>query len=210
MRAETIGFVNQRGLAAPARRDARDDDRRILEASARYRARLASFIRRRVPDPAEADDILQEVFYELVAAYRLFEPIEEAGAWLFRVARNRITDFFRRKKPEALPDAMRVLSGRAEQDGEPPQLEELLPSPDAGPEAAYAHAVLLEEIEAALDELPTEQRAAFVGHEFEGRSFKDMAAEAGITVNAMVLRKHHAVLHLRRRLQAIHDEFLGK
>ncbi len=210
MRAETIGFVNQRGLAAPARRDTRDDDRRILEASARYRARLASFIRRRVPDRAEADDILQEVFYELVAAYRLFEPIEEAGAWLFRVARNRITDFFRRKKPEALPDAMRVLSGRAEQDGEPPQLEELLPSPDAGPEAAYAHAVLLEEIEAALDELPTEQRAAFVGHEFEGRSFKEMAAEAGITVNAMVLRKHHAVLHLRRRLQAIHDEFLGK
>ena len=193
-----------------ARRDAREDDRRILEASARYRARLANFIRRRVPDPGEAEDILQEVFYELVAAYRLFEPVEEAGAWLFRVARNRITDFFRKKKPEPVPEAMSGLSARAEEMGGPPRFEELLPSPDAGPEAAYARDVLLDEIEAALDELPPEQRAAFVGHEFEGRSFKEMAAEAGVTVNAMVLRKHHAVLFLRRRLQNIRDEFLGE
>lgn len=192
-----------------ARRDAREDDRRILEASERYRARLANFIRRRVPDRGEAEDILQEVFYELVAAYRLFEPVEEAGAWLFRVARNRIADLFRKKKPEPLPDVIRNWHARAE-DAAHPQFEELLPSPDAGPEAAYARAVLLEEIEAALGELPPEQRAAFVGHEFDGRSFKDLAAEAGVSVNAMVLRKHHAVLYLRRRLQAIHDEFLGK
>jgi RNA polymerase sigma factor (sigma-70 family) len=191
------------------RRDTREDDRRILEASARYRARLANFIRRRVPDRGEADDILQEVFYELVAAYRIFEPVEEAGAWLFRVARNRITDFFRKKKPEALPDVMQSRHAPA-QDAAPLQFEELLPSPDAGPEAAYARGVLLDEIEAALVELPREQRAAFVGHELEGRTFKELAAGAGITVNAMVLRKHHAVLYLRRRLQAIHDEFLGE
>jgi RNA polymerase sigma factor (sigma-70 family) len=197
--------VNRSGLEAAVRRDAGEDDRRILEASARYRARLADFIRRRVPDPGEADDILQEVFYELVAAYRLFEPVEEAGAWLFRVARNRITDFFRKKKPQAFADQ----PPRTE-EGEPRPFEDLLPSPDAGPEAAYARAVLLDEIDAALDELPQEQRGAFVGHELEGRSFKELAADAGVTVNAMVLRKHHAVLFLRRRLQAIHDEFLAK
>jgi RNA polymerase sigma factor (sigma-70 family) len=181
------------------------DDRRILDAFARYRARLANFIRRRVPDQGEAEDILQEVFYELVAAYRLFEPVEEASAWLFRVARNRITDFFRRKKPQPFADrAVRV------EDGESLLFEDLLPSPDAGPEAAYARSVLLEEIEAALDELPPEQRAAFVAHELEGRSFKELAAQAGVSVNAMVLRKHHAVLQLRHRLQAIRDEFIGR
>jgi RNA polymerase sigma factor (sigma-70 family) len=181
------------------------DDRRILDAFARYRARLANFIRRRVPDQGEAEDILQEVFYELVAAYRLFEPVEEASAWLFRVARNRITDFFRRKKPQPFADrAVRI------EDGESLLFEDLLPSPDAGPEAAYARSVLLEEIEAALDELPPEQRAAFVAHELEGRSFKEVAAQAGVSVNAMVLRKHHAVLQLRQRLQAIRDEFIGR
>ncbi|PYU30145.1 MAG: RNA polymerase subunit sigma-24, partial [Acidobacteria bacterium] len=133
-----------------------------------------------------------------------------AGAWLFRVARNRITDFFRKTKPEALPEAIRGPSAGTEEGGAPLRLEELLPSPDAGPEAAYANGVLLDEIEAALDELPADQRAAFVGHEFEGRSFKELAAEAGVSVNAMVLRKHHAVLYLRRRLQAIRDEFLGE
>ena len=201
--------VRRAVAAAEEHRDAREDDRRILEASARYRDRLANFIRRRVPDRGEAEDILQEVFYELVAAYRLFEPVEEAGAWLFRVARNRITDFFRKKKPEPLPDVMRSRHAPTE-DAAPLQFEELLPSPDAGPEAAYARRVLLDEIEAALDELPLEQRSAFVGHEIEGRSFKELAAKAGVSVNAMVLRKHHAVLHLRHRLQAIHDEFLGE
>jgi RNA polymerase sigma factor (sigma-70 family) len=205
-----MAFANRSGLAAAgARRDVHEDDRRILEASARYRARLANFIRRRVPDRGEAEDILQEVFYELVAAYRLFEPVEEAGAWLFRVARNRITDFFRKKKPEAI-NGQFARTESIEEGGAPLRIEELLPSPDAGPEAAYARGVLLEEIEAALDELPPEQRAAFVGHELEAHSFKELAAEAGVSVNAMVLRKHHAVLYLRRRLQAIRDEFLGE
>jgi RNA polymerase sigma factor (sigma-70 family) len=230
MPTNSLAFASRVGLAA-ARRDPREDDRRILEASARYRARLANFIRRRVPDDAEAEDILQEVFYELVAAYRLFAPVEEAGAWLFRVARNRITDFFRKKKPEPISAAfgrhglakeLFVAQGAptpfvggpgdfAEiSENQPARLEDLLPSPDAGPEAAYARAVLLDEIEAALEELSPEQRAAFVGHEFEGRSFKELAAEAGVTVNAMVLRKHHAVLYLRRRLEAIRNEFLGE
>jgi len=197
-----MAFADDGSLAANAARH--PDDRRILEAFSRYRARLGNFIRRRVPDPGEAEDILQEVFYELVAAYRLFEPVEEASAWLFRVARNRITDFFRKKRPEPFADrAVRI------EDGESLGFEDLLPSPDAGPEAEYARSVLLDEIEAALDELPPEQRAAFVGHEIEGRSFKELAADAGVTVNAMVLRKHHAVLHLRRRLQAIRDEWIG-
>jgi RNA polymerase sigma factor (sigma-70 family) len=143
-----------------------------------------------------------------VAAYRLFEPVEEAGAWLFRVARNRITDFFRKKRPEALADQAPHLNPHLNEDGEPLRLEEWLPSPDAGPETAYARGVLLEEIEAALDELPPEQRDAFTAHEFEGRSFKELAAESGVSVNALVLRKHHAVLYLRRRLQAIRDEFI--
>jgi RNA polymerase sigma factor (sigma-70 family) len=190
-------------MDAPAIRDNMRDDRRILEAFAHYRARLAGFIRRRVPDRGEAEDILQEVFYELVAAYRLFDPVEETGAWLFRVARNRITDFFRKKKPE--PFARQSVQT---EDGDLLNFEDLLPSPDGGPEAAFARSVLIDEIEAALDELPPEQRAAFIGHELEGRSFKQLAAEAGITVNAMILRKHHAVVHLRRRLQAIRDEFL--
>src|SRR4029077_14449042 len=212
MKADSMAFASHRSLAA-APRDAREDDRRILEASARYPARPGNFIRRRVPDPGEAEDILQDVFYELVAAYRLFDPIEEAGAWLFRVARNRITDFFRKKKPQPLAQAISGASAqreRTETADAPLQFEELLPSPDAGPEAAYARGVLLDEIDAALDELPPEQRAAFVGHELEGRSFKELAAEAGVSLNAMALRKHHAVLYLRRRLQAIHDEFLGE
>jgi RNA polymerase sigma factor (sigma-70 family) len=191
--------------AAQTRQTRQSDDRRILDVFARYRARLGNFIRRRVPDQGEAEDILQEVFYELVAAYRLFEPVEEASAWLFRVARNRITDFFRRKKPQPFADRAVCV-----EDGESLLFEDLLPSPDAGPEAAYARSVLLEEIEAALDELPAEQRAAFVAHELEGRSFKELAAQAGVSVNAMVLRKHHAVLQLRQRLQAIRDEFIGR
>jgi RNA polymerase sigma factor (sigma-70 family) len=203
--APESALKNTQGAHPRSNAARQSDDRRILDAFARYRARLANFIRRRVPDQGEAEDILQEVFYELVAAYRLFEPVEEASAWLFRVARNRITDFFRRKKPQPFADrAVRT------EDGESLLFEDLLPSPDAGPEAAYARSVLLEEIEAALDELPTEQRAAFVAHELEGRSFKEIAAQAGVSVNAMVLRKHHAVLQLRQRLQAIRDEFIGR
>jgi RNA polymerase sigma factor (sigma-70 family) len=214
MRTNSLALANRSELAAAApARDAREDDLRIREAFGRYRGGLANFIRLRVPDQSEAEDILQEVFYELVAAYRLFEPVEVAGAWLFRVARNRITDYFRKKKPEALPETLGTPSARPEgTEGNDAtlRLEELLPSPDAGPEADYARGVLLDEIDAALDELPADQRAAFIGYELEGRSFKELATEAGVSVNAMVLRKHRAVLYLRRRLQAIRDEFLGE
>jgi len=179
-----------------------EQDQRISEAIAREQSRLRSFIRRRVPDPGDAEDILQDVFYELVLAYRLMQPIEHVGAWLFRVARNRITDLFRKKRPGPLPSGA-VARG---DDGEALSLEDLLPSPDKGPEAAYARAVLLEELEAALDELPEEQRDVFVAHEMEGRSFKEMAAETGMSINTLLSRKRYAVLHLRRRLQAIHDE----
>ena len=178
-----------------------EQDQRISEVVKRERSRLGSFIRRRVPDPGDAEDILQEVFYELVEANRLLMPIEHVTGWLFRVARNRITDLFRRKRKETFSEA-----AVADEDGEALQLEDLLPSPDAGPDAAYARNVLLDEIELALDELPDEQREVFVAHEFEGRSFKQIAAETGVSVNTLLSRKRYAVLHLRERLQSIYDE----
>ena len=188
-----------------------EQDRRIDEAVRRDRHRLRNFIRRRVDDDGEAEEILQEVFFELVEAYRLMKPIEQASAWMFRVARNRITDLFRKKKPVALADAAiasaETSSGNGFDESVSLGIEELLPSPDAGPEAAYARGVLMEEIDAALDELPEEQREAFVAHEIEGRSFKELSAETGVSVNALVLRKHYAVQHLRERLAAVHEEF---
>jgi RNA polymerase sigma factor (sigma-70 family) len=178
-------------------------DQRISETIEREQARLRNFIWKRVADEGDAEDILQEVFYELVEAYRLMKPVEQVGAWLLRVARSRITDLFRMKKT----DALRNDSIAVAEDGEELLLEDLLPSPEAGPEVAYARRVLLEELDAALDELPEEQREVFIAHELEGRSFKELAAETGLSVNTLLSRKHYAVLHLRRRLQAIYDEF---
>jgi RNA polymerase sigma factor (sigma-70 family) len=179
-----------------------EQDERISEAIDRDKTRLRNFIRRRVADPSDAEDILQEVFYELVETYRLMKPIEQVGAWLFRVARNRITDLFRKRKPEASTN-----DPVAEEEGEFLTLEDLLPSRDAGPEAAYARTVLLAELEDALEELPDEQREVFLAHEIEGRSFKDLAAETGLSVNTLLSRKHYAVIHLRERLRAVYDEF---
>ena len=179
-----------------------EQDRRISEVVKREQSRLRNFIRSRVSDSRDADDILQEVFYELVEANRLLMPIEHIGAWLFRVARNRITDLFRKKKPEPLSEV-----GRVDEDGVFLQLEDLLPSPDAGPEAAYARSVLFDELVVAIDELPEEQREVFLAHEVEGRSFKELAAETGVSVNTLLSRKRYAVLHLRERLQSIYKEF---
>jgi RNA polymerase sigma factor (sigma-70 family) len=179
-----------------------EQDRRISEVISREQSRLRNFVRRRVPDPRDAEDILQDVFYKLVEANRMLMPIEHVTGWLFRVARNRITDFFREKKPENFSDA-----AVADQDDELLRLEDLLPSPDAGPEALYARSVLLEELELALDELPEDQREVFVAHELEGRSFKEMAAGSGVSVNTLLSRKRYAVLHLRERLQTVYDEF---
>ena len=181
-----------------------EQDQRISETIDHEKSRLRNFIRSRVPDPSDAEDILQEVFYELIEAYRLMNPIEQVSAWLFRVARNRITDLFRKKKPEASINDRAPALG---EDGELLALEDLLPSPDAGPEALYARAVLLEELEDALDELPEEQREVFVAHEIEGRSFKQIAAETGIRPNTLLSRKHYAVIHLRERLQEVFEEF---
>src|SRR5579872_1271331 len=181
-----------------------EQDRRISAAIEREQSRLRNFIRRRVADESDAEDILQDVFYELVEAYRLMKPVEQVSAWLFRVARNRIIDLFRKRKPEAV--ISESLADRMEREAL--LLEDLLPSPDAGPEAVYARTILLEELEAALDELPEEQRKAFVAHEIEGRSFKQLAAETGVSANTLLSRKHYAVLHLRRRLQLIYEEFM--
>ena len=182
-----------------------EQDRRISEIVAEQRSRLRNFIRRRVPDPSDAEDIVQEVFYELVEANRLLMPIERVTGWLFRVARNRIADLFRKKRPETFSDA-----AVEDEDGELLQIEDLLPSPDAGPEALYVRSVLLDELELALDELPDDpygQREVFIAHELEGRSFKELSAESGVNVNTLLSRKRYAVLHLRERLQSIYDEF---
>ena len=181
----------------------REQDQRISAAVEKEQSRLRNFIRRHVPDPGDAEDILQDVLYELVEAYRLMKPIEQAGAWLFRVARNRITDRFRKKKAMLVSDLAQV-----DEDGEMSSLEELLPSPDAGPEAAYARSLLLEELEDALEELPDEQREVFIAHEFGGRSFKELAAESGVSVNTLLSRKHYAVLYLRERLREIYDDLM--
>jgi len=179
-----------------------DQDQRISETVLREQSRLRNFIRKRVADSSEAEDILQDVFYELVEASRLMKPVEQVSAWLFRVARNKIIDFFRKKRPEA------SISDRpaGSDDGEPLALEDLLPSADEGPEAAFARSVLLEELEEALEELPEEQREVFVAHELEGFSFKEIAARTGVGVNTLLSRKHYAVIQLRERLQAIYDE----
>jgi len=187
------GLADQRTTA--------EQDRRIADAVRREQLRLRNFIRTRVADE-DVDDIVQEVFAELVEAFRLLKPIEEVGAWLFRVARNRIIDRFRTRRPESdlpmtsVPD-----------EGELARWEDLLPSPDAGPEATYARRILIEELDAALDELPEEQRDVFLAHEVDGRSFKELAAATGLSVNTLLSRKHAAVVYLRRRMHAIYAEF---
>ncbi|HKB70117.1 MAG TPA: sigma-70 family RNA polymerase sigma factor [Thermoanaerobaculia bacterium] len=178
-----------------------EQDRRISEIVAEERSRLRHFIRKRVPNEADAEDLLQDVLSALVEANRLLMPIEHVTAWLFRVARNRITDLFRRKKAEIFTD-----TAGEDENGEPLRIEDLLPSPDAGPEALYLRSVLFDELVLALDELPDEQREVFVAHELEGRSFKELSAESGVNVNTLLSRKRYAVLRLRERLRSIHDE----
>src|SRR5215469_8905805 len=179
----------------------REEDQRISEVVKRERSRLLNFIRRHVPDPGDAEDILQDVFYRLVEANRLLMPIEHVTGWLFRVARNRITDVFRKKEPENFSD---IEVGDAEESF---QFEDLLPSPDDGPDAVFARNVLLNELQHALSELPKKQREVFVAHELEGRSFKEMEENTGVNMNTLLARKRYAVLHLRERLQRVYDEF---
>jgi RNA polymerase sigma factor (sigma-70 family) len=182
-----------------------EQDRQISQVIAEEQPRLRSFIRRRVPNPADAEDLLQDVFFELVQARRLLQPIDYVTGWLFRVARNRITDFFRKKRPDSFSD-----TGLETEEGELLGIDELLPSPDAGPEALYLRGVLLDELQAALHELPSEQREIFLAHEVEGRSFKELAGETGLSVNTLLARKRYAVLHLRERLHDIHDAVMRK
>jgi RNA polymerase sigma factor (sigma-70 family) len=179
-----------------------DQDQLIALAMQKEESRLRGYIRNHIVDRSLTEDILQEVFVELIEAYRLMKPIEQVGAWMFRVARNRIVDLFRRRTTDSLSDEV-----HGYEDGEPVALESLLPSPDEGPEAAYARTVLIEELEEALEELPEEQRAVFIANELEGKSFKELAAETGVGVNTLLSRKRYAVLHLRERLQSIYQEF---
>ena len=182
-----------------------EQDRQIAGIVEEEGSRLRNFIRRRVPDPSDAEDILQDVLYRLVEANRLLMPIEHVTGWLFRVARNRITDFFRKKKPELFSDT--VLE---DDEGQLLELDDLLPSPDAGPEAIYARNMLLEELEIALNELPVEQREIFIAHELEGHSFKELTEATGVNLNTLLSRKRAAVLYLRERLQTVYDEFMNE
>lgn len=182
-----------------------EQDRQIADVIAKERPRLRNFIRRRVANEADVEDLLQDVFFELVRAHRLLMPVEFVSGWLYRVARNRITDLFRKKKPENFSD-----EAAADEAGELLDLGEVLPAPDAGPEVQYLRSVLLAELERAVAELPAEQRLVFVGHEIEGRSFKEMAAESGVSVNTLLSRKRYAVLRLRQRLEQVHGEFQRK
>ena len=177
-----------------------EQDQLIAEVVQRDESRLRSFIRKRVLDIGDAEDVLQDVFYELTAAYRMMKPAEQVTAWLYRVARNRITDLFRRKKAVSLNDPVDDEDGARE-------LEDLLPSPDAGPDAMYARGVLLEALDEALNELPEEQREVFVAHELMGRRFKEISDETGTSVNTLLSRKRYAVLHLRERLQELKEDF---
>ncbi len=180
-----------------------EQDQLLAEALERDRPRLRSFIRKHVADTSEAEDILQDVFYELLEAYRLMKPIEHVTGWLFRVAKNRIVDLFRHKKISSLNNPV-----SAEEDGD--TLEDLLPAEDAGPEAAYARNLLLDALDEALEELPAAQHEVFVAHELMGRSFKDISAETGLSVNTLLSRKRYAVLHLRQRLQSIYENYAKK
>ena len=178
-----------------------EQDQFLAEAMEREEPRLRSFIRKRVLDTSDAEDVLQDVFYELIAAYRMMQPVEQVTAWMFRVARNRITDLFRRRKTVSLNEPASADEDSAE------TLEDLLPAADAGPDALFARGVLLEALDDALDELPVGQREAFMAHEVLGRSFKEMSAETGVSVNTLLARKRYAVLHLRERLKNMQKEF---
>jgi len=180
-----------------------EQDRQITEIIAREQSRLRNFVRKWVPEEADVEDVLQDVFFEFVEAQRMMTPLRQAGAWMYRVARNRITDLFRRRAGARRRDPFEQVP-----EAGAPLLEEWLPSPDAGPEAAYARRLLLEELDAALDELPEQQRAVFVAHELEGMSFKELSAASGLPVNTLLSRKHSAVLHLRQRLRAIYEEYV--
>jgi RNA polymerase sigma factor (sigma-70 family) len=179
-------------------------DREITATVQHERGRLLEFIRRRIGDAAEAEDVLQDTLYELVVAYRMTQPVEQAGAWLARVARNRIIDRFRSKRPELLADQSST-RGEDDEDG---AFEDLLPAEDDGPESAVMRELLLEEIEMGLGDLPPEQREVFLAHEIDGLSFKELSARSGVSVNTLLSRKRYAVLYLQERLRAAWDDWL--
>ena len=189
------------GTGTTLKRMPNNQDRRIADVVSREQSRLRNFIRRRVADPRDVEDILQDVFSELVEANRMLMPIDHVTGWLFQVARNRITDLFRKKQPERFSDV-----AIANADDDLLLFEDLLPSSDTGPDAAYARSVLLDELEDALDELPPDQRDAFIAHEIDGVSFKELSARTGVSVNTLLSRKRYAVMHLRRRLQDVYDD----
>jgi RNA polymerase sigma factor (sigma-70 family) len=182
-----------------------EQDRLIASAYQHHEPRLRRFVRSRTLQDEDVEDVLQDVFYELISAYRLMKPAEEMTAWLFRVARNRVTDLFRRRRSVSLQE-----SSTSDEDGEGPTLEDLLPSPDAGPEAVYLRELFYDALDAALEDLPAEQREVFIAHEFEGRSFKELAEVYGVSVNTLLSRKRRAVLYLRERLAELQQELDGR
>ena len=194
--------MNNAVLAVPATQDSKNQTLKV--AFQDEKQRLLAFIRKRVPEKTDAEDILQDVFYQLAETFNVLEPIEQISAWLFRVARNKIIDRYRKKKPESLEQYLNT-----GEDEESWNLSRLLFDPQDGPENTYTRTRVWDALAEALDELPTEQRDVFVWHELEGKSFKDISEETGVTVNTLLSRKRYAVLHLRKRLESLYDEMLG-
>ncbi len=181
-----------------------EQDDRLQQAVREQRGKLLSFIRRRIPDQEDAEDVLQDVFFELVQSYRLVKPVEQMAAWLFRVARNKIIDRYRRPKPASLEEAAAYHS--AADSDEPLLLADVLPAPDDSTETAMARETIMEAILDALDELPPAQREVFVWHEFDGKTFRQMAEETGVPLKTLISRKHYAVQQLRTKLQALYTD----
>lgn len=199
--------MNATPVINPATKSTERQGPSVGETVRKERSRLLTFIRRRLPDPDDAEDILQDVFMELTEAYELAKPIERVASWLFAVARHKISDWYRKTPPGRLVS----IDATDEDDGEMPVLGAwLAATDDTGPESEFFRETLMDALTDALAELPAEQREVFVQHELEGRSFRDMAAEWNVPVNTLLSRKRYAVLHLRERLRDLYDDFLDK
>lgn len=170
-----------------------------------YKNRLAGFIRRRVDREEDAEDILQDVFYQLAEADLLMKPIDQIAGWLFAVARNRITDLYRKKKPDLFPEPY----ADAEEETAVIELSSLFADDNHNPETEYLRSLVMEEVEAALNEIPAEQKEAFEMHEIKGMSFEEISQLTGVPVNTLISRKRYAVLYLRDKLEILYDELIN-
>jgi RNA polymerase sigma factor (sigma-70 family) len=192
----------------PSARSSRPDARQLSDTIRREQGRLLAFIRKRLPAPEDAEDVMQDVFMELMEAYELANPIERVASWLFAVARNKISDWYRRDRSSGAR-TISLDEPVGDDDPEAPVLMEWLAVVDeGGPESEFFRETFMDALTDALAELPSDQREVFVLHELEGKSFKEMADAWKVPVNTLLSRKRYAILHLRKRLRDLYDDFL--